>query len=183
MTFVKMLIVGAFGTQGQASPPLGVPDGLWHLEPKVTFTFNHEGVMENIHEVYVYAVRHRMRRRELLVCRTPRGASASVPHGLIGAHEAPAEAALRHLRAIAGLGDEVGRVWIVYVDWVHPSDPGERGRVRYFFGVEVEHEERPRWQHVVSGDVAQNGTLLECFFAKTPLGMELEAGSEYLGEL
>lgn len=139
--------------------------------------------MENIHEVYVYAVRQRMRRRELLVCRPPRTAAASVPHGFIEPKEAPAEAALRHLRAITGLGEEVGRVWIVYVDWVHPSEPGERGRVRYFYGVEVDDEERGRWQHVVSGDVEANGTLLECFFAKTPLAVDLEVGAEYVGEL
>ncbi len=126
--------------------------------------------MQDVHKAYAYVTRTRHKRRELLVFRHPDpSAGIQVPKGTIRADESAAEAVLRELAEESGITlEEVGRVEMLRADRWRPADAPDEHVIRYFYHIEVD-DERPRWQHVVTGDGVDHGMVFEYFWEPLPL--------------
>ncbi len=125
--------------------------------------------MSTPHHVFVFAVRERTRRQELLVFR--RGGALHVPSGTISPDESAAEGALRTLSEVTGLG-EVGTVRVVHAELAEHD-----GAQTLLHSYSVESpDERARWQHIVCADRPDHGAVVDLFWAPIDDALALAEG-------
>lgn len=122
--------------------------------------------MKAVYQTHVYVVRRRGRKLELLVFRRSADQDCvHIPGGVYQGLESSAEASLRFVEECVGL-NELGRVYALRSDRF--MDVSGAFAMRSFYVVEVE-ESRPRWQHVITGERQDHGSVVECFFVSLPL--------------
>ncbi|MEM1350000.1 MAG: hypothetical protein AAGI01_15675 [Myxococcota bacterium] len=116
------------------------------------------------HDLLMYVVRQRGKRRELLVHEVvSHSGQFDIPREVVAVDESAGEAIARGLRDRAGL-DRFGTVRMLRADrW--RTDDSSPWRIRHFFVVEVD-EERQRWQHISLAS-EQHGAVLDYFW--TPI--------------